>query len=147
MITAVPSLTIRGARPAAFLIAPLSVQGRPNQNGKAHVPLHESGRAIHHRQESSDQAPNANACAERWVHTIGADCLDRILILGRRHLDNVLRVYRRHYNEHRPQRALHLLPPNGRDPGTNLRSQASPSEDVNTHANTTVSPRPTMAIR
>jgi putative transposase len=62
------------------------------------------------------QAPNANACAERWVRTIRADCLDRILILGRRHLEHVLRVYRRHYNEHRPHRALHLLPPDGRDP-------------------------------
>jgi putative transposase len=62
------------------------------------------------------QAPNANAYAERWVRTIRADCLDRILILGRCHLENVLRVYRRHYNEHRPHRALHLLPPNGRDP-------------------------------
>jgi putative transposase len=62
------------------------------------------------------QAPNANAYAERWVRTLRADCLDRILILGRRHLEHVLRVYRSHYNEHRPHRALHLLPPNGRDP-------------------------------
>jgi putative transposase len=28
------------------------------------------------------QAPNANAYAERWVRTLGADCLDRILILA-----------------------------------------------------------------
>jgi putative transposase len=62
------------------------------------------------------QAPNANAHAERWVRTLRADCLDRILILGRRHLEQVLRVYRQHYNEHRPHRALRLLPPNGRDP-------------------------------
>ena len=62
------------------------------------------------------QAPNANAYAERWVRTLRADCLDRILILGRRHLEHVIRVYRNHYNEHRPHRALHLLPPNGRDP-------------------------------
>jgi putative transposase len=62
------------------------------------------------------QAPNANAHAERWVRTVRADCLDRILILGQRHLAHVLRVYRRHYNEHRPHRALHLLPPNGREP-------------------------------
>jgi putative transposase len=61
------------------------------------------------------QAPNANAHAERWVRTLRADCLDRILILGRRHLEHVLRVYRRHYNEHRPHRALNLFPPNGRD--------------------------------
>jgi putative transposase len=62
------------------------------------------------------QAPNANAFAERWIRTVRADCLDRILILGRRHLEHVLCVYRRHYNAHRPHRALQLLPPDGRDP-------------------------------
>jgi transposase InsO family protein len=62
------------------------------------------------------QAPNANAHAERWVRTLRADCLDRILILGRRHLAHVLRVYRRHYDEHGPHRALDLFPPNGREP-------------------------------
>jgi putative transposase len=62
------------------------------------------------------RAPNANAFAERWVRTVRADCLERILIVGRRHLEHVLRVYRSHYNEHRPHRALGLLPPEGRDP-------------------------------
>jgi putative transposase len=47
------------------------------------------------------------------VRTVRAECLDRILIVGRRHLEHVLRVYRRHYNEHRPHRALDLLPPDG----------------------------------
>jgi hypothetical protein len=51
----------------------------------------------------------SHAFAERWVRTVRVDCLDRILILGRRHLEHVLRVYRRHYNEHRPHRALRLL--------------------------------------
>jgi hypothetical protein len=32
------------------------------------------------------------------------------------HLEHVLRVYRGHYNAHRPHRALDLFPPNGRDP-------------------------------
>jgi hypothetical protein len=50
------------------------------------------------------------------VRTVRADCLDRILIVGRRHLEHVLRVYRRHYNRHRPHRALELLPPDGRAP-------------------------------
>jgi putative transposase len=61
------------------------------------------------------QARNANAYAERWVRTVRSDCLDRILIFGRDHLERVLRVYRRHYNEHRPHRALDLIPPDGRD--------------------------------
>jgi hypothetical protein len=40
--------------------------------------------------------PNANAHAERWVRTLRADCLDRILTLGRRQLEHVLRIYRQH---------------------------------------------------
>jgi putative transposase len=59
------------------------------------------------------RAPNANAYAERWVRTVRGDCLDRILIVGRRHLERVVRVYVRHYNEHRPHRALGLVPPEG----------------------------------
>jgi putative transposase len=58
------------------------------------------------------RAPNANAYAERWVRTVRADCLDHVLIVGRRHLGRVLRVYVRHYNEHRPHRSLGLAPPN-----------------------------------
>jgi transposase InsO family protein len=61
------------------------------------------------------QAPNANAYAERWVRTVRTDCLDRILIIGRRHLEHVLGVYHRHCNEHRPRPALRLVPPGGRD--------------------------------
>jgi putative transposase len=59
------------------------------------------------------QAPNANAFAERWALTVRNNCLDRILILGRRHLELVLRVYTNHYNEHRPHRALTLAPRDG----------------------------------
>ena len=62
------------------------------------------------------RAPNANAHAERWVRTVRTDCLDRILIFGQRHLEHVLRVYRRHYNGHRPHRALRLMPPDRPDP-------------------------------
>jgi len=57
------------------------------------------------------QAPNANAHAERWVGSVRRECLDRLLILSRRQLEHVLRVYARHYNQHRPHRALALRPP------------------------------------
>ena len=57
------------------------------------------------------QAPNANAYAERWVRTIRTECLDWLLIASRGHLEQVLRIYVRHYNQHRPHRALGLEPP------------------------------------
>jgi putative transposase len=61
------------------------------------------------------RAPQANAYAERFVRTVRAECLDLLLILGRRHLEHVLRRYVTHYNAERPHRALALLPPAGCD--------------------------------
>jgi transposase InsO family protein len=52
------------------------------------------------------QAPRANAFAERFVGTVRRECLDRLLIFGRRHLEQVLAEYLVHYNGHRPHRAL-----------------------------------------
>jgi putative transposase len=43
------------------------------------------------------KAPNANAHMERWIGTVRRECLDRVLILGRRQLEYVLRVYVKHY--------------------------------------------------
>jgi len=60
------------------------------------------------------QAPTANAYAERWVATVRAECLDWLLIIGRDHLEQVLRVYVEHYNRHRPHRALGLQAPDPR---------------------------------
>jgi putative transposase len=57
------------------------------------------------------QAPNADAHAERWVRTVRTECLDWLLIVGRGHLEQVLRVYGAHYDTHRPHRALGLEPP------------------------------------
>jgi putative transposase len=57
------------------------------------------------------RAPRANAIAERFVRTIRAECLDWLLIVNRRHLERVLRIFVDHYNRHRPHRALNLTPP------------------------------------
>ncbi len=57
------------------------------------------------------RAPKANAVAERFVRTVRAECLDWLLVLNRRHLERVLRVYVDHYNRQRPHRALELRPP------------------------------------
>jgi putative transposase len=57
------------------------------------------------------KAPNANAHAERWVRTVRAECLDWLLIVGRRQLERVLCTYVDHYNRKRPHRALGLMAP------------------------------------
>jgi putative transposase len=66
------------------------------------------------------RAPNANAYAERWVGTVRAECLDWLLIRGRRHLERVLREYALHYNNHRPHGAIGLHPPVDRRGGPHL---------------------------
>jgi putative transposase len=52
------------------------------------------------------RAPKARAHAERWVGTLRRECLDRMLIFGRRQLESVLAGSTLHYNQHRPHRAL-----------------------------------------
>jgi len=61
------------------------------------------------------RAPQANAICERVIGTIRRECLDRMLILGRRHLEAVLAEYVEHYNAHRPHRSLSQRPPAGSD--------------------------------
>jgi putative transposase len=57
------------------------------------------------------RAPCARAHAERWVGSLRRECLDRLLILGRRHVEHVVTGYTLHYNEHRPHRSLGQRPP------------------------------------
>ena len=52
------------------------------------------------------------------LFTVRAECLDWLLILNRRHLERVLRVYVDHYNGQRPYRALDLRPPDPDRPPT-----------------------------
>ena len=54
------------------------------------------------------RAPKANAIAERFVRTVRSECLDWLLILNRRHLERVLRLYVAHYNRERPHRLSRL---------------------------------------
>jgi putative transposase len=57
------------------------------------------------------RAPQANAIAERWVGSVRRKCLDRILIMNRHHLQQVLAEYVDHFNTHRPHRSLNQQPP------------------------------------
>ena len=56
--------------------------------------------------KSPVRAPRANAICERVIGTIRRECLDRMLILGRRHLEA---------NAHRPHRSLDQRSPSALD--------------------------------
>src|SRR6266498_1269134 len=73
------------------------------------------------------RSPKANAIAERFVRTVGSECLDWLLILNRRYLEHVLRVYTDHYNSERPHRALELCPPKPK------RSPESSGREIHRH--------------
>ena len=73
------------------------------------------------------RAPRANAIAERFVGTIRRECFDRLLILGRRHLQRVLAEYVEHYNSHRPHRSLDQRPPLATDTNPVEISDVDPS--------------------
>jgi hypothetical protein len=69
------------------------------------------------------RSPRANCYAERFVGTLRRECLDHLLILGEGHLRKVLVEFARHYNGHRPHRALGQLTP--------AQAGTQPSEPVN----------------
>jgi len=74
------------------------------------------------------RSPKANAIAERFVRTVRAECLDWLLIVNRRHLEQVLRVYVDHYNRQRPHRALDLRPPVPEQRTLQLASSTRPGD-------------------
>jgi len=71
------------------------------------------------------RAPRANAIAERWIASARRECLDRILVKSKWHLQLVLSEYVDHYDVHRPHRTLCQSPPAGRErpptPGATVR--------------------------
>jgi hypothetical protein len=57
------------------------------------------------------RTPQANSHVERLIGGVRREVLDHVLVLGRRHLVDVLREYLAHHNSHRPHRGLGLRRP------------------------------------
>jgi putative transposase len=73
------------------------------------------------------RAPRANAYAERWIRTARTKCIDRVMVLGARHLHHLLSTYVEHYNRERPHRGLDLQTPEG---GPHLKPLSSEPSGV-----------------
>ena len=52
------------------------------------------------------RSPNLNAFAERFVGTVRAECLARVVPLGEGHLRAAIRAFVDHYHEERPHQGL-----------------------------------------
>ena len=52
------------------------------------------------------RSPNLNAFAERFVESAKFECLDRVVLLGERHLQAAVREFVHHYHEERPHQGL-----------------------------------------
>ena len=64
---------------------------------------------------SAVRVPRMNAICERMVGTLRRELLDRVLILGERHLRAVLTEYQTRYNTARPHQGIGQSVPDERD--------------------------------
>ena len=55
-------------------------------------------------------SPNMNACAERFVRSVRAECLDWMIVFNQKQLRNIMREYVKYYNTVRPHQGIGKVP-------------------------------------
>jgi putative transposase len=94
------------------------------------------------------KTPQMNAICERVNETLRRELLDRILIVGERHLALVLREYAAHYNGHRPHQSRQQRPRTSRPrlsrtwPTCDRSAENAPSPEWSTSTTTPHNPSP-----
>ena len=107
-----------GCEPAALesVVAPRCPPGPVRSLGEDHTRFTTAFAEVFKAEElriinTLPKTPRMNAVCERVIGTLRRELLDRILILGERHLALVLREYLIHYNCHRPHQSRQQRPP------------------------------------
>ncbi|QDT55914.1 Integrase core domain protein [Caulifigura coniformis] len=67
------------------------------------------------------RSPNLRAHVERFIQTLKHECLDKFVIVARRHLNYINSEFQVHYNRERPHEARGNLPPDPFDIPDDLR--------------------------
>ena len=69
--------------------------------------------AVRMARRLPSRSPNLNAYAERFVLSIKSECLDRMVLIGERHLRKAVGTYVEHYHLERPHQGLANRPIEG----------------------------------
>ncbi len=56
------------------------------------------------------RSPNLQAYVERFIQSLGQECLDHFILCGEKHVDYLVRKYVDHYHTERPHQAKGNLP-------------------------------------
>jgi putative transposase len=57
------------------------------------------------------RSPNLNAFAERWIRSVKAEVLSKLILFGERALRHALKQYTAHFHQERPHQGIgHMIP-------------------------------------
>ena len=57
-------------------------------------------------KKAAYRSPNTCAFVERFIQTIGQECLDYFVCFGRRHLNHLIKQFVEHYHDERPHQGI-----------------------------------------
>lgn len=74
-------------------------------------------------------SPNLNAYAERWIRSLKTECLNHLILLGKKSLERAVNQYVLHYNQERTHQGIDNCIPQDRMSAANTSLNSNPSLD------------------